>query len=115
RLAPCRRAHGCCDAHRRPLAGCQVAPGGELTVGLDDDAPRDAELARETARGRQAHAGREPSAADALAQRVLELLVQGQAAGAVEFHEYFGALSWSCSLSHYWNCIPSQSCPRVAD
>ena len=47
----------------------QVALGGELRVGLDDHAARDAELAGQRAGGRQAGAGRK--APDRGAERVL--------------------------------------------
>src|SRR6185437_4390450 len=50
----------------------------------------------------------QPSAADVLAQRPLQLLVQWEIAAAVDFQQQFRAYNWSCKGCHYWNCIPDQ-------
>ncbi len=78
RWALARGAHGLGDPHRRPLAGREIALGGELPVGLAHHPARDAELLGEPARGGQARVRGQASRADLLAQRALELLVQRQ-------------------------------------
>jgi hypothetical protein len=54
----------------------EVALGAQLLVGVDDEPPRDAEVAGQHARGRQASAGRETPGADGVAQPGLELAAQ---------------------------------------
>ena len=57
----------------RALAQREVALGRELRVGVDDDAPRDAELAGEVAGRRDAGAGAHGAVADRAAQLLLDL------------------------------------------
>ncbi len=106
------RARGPGDAHGGALARLQVALGAQLTVGLGDDAARDAQLRRKPARGWQPRAGGQATAADVLAKRALQLLVQRQLAGAVEFDQQFRAGNWPIYIEHYWHCITDQ-CRRM--
>ena len=64
------------DARPRALAQAQVALGGELGVGIDGDAPRDAELAGQVARRRNLRAGAQGALADGAAELVLDLRAQ---------------------------------------
>jgi hypothetical protein len=64
------------DAHGRALTRRQVALGRQLPVGLGDDSARDAQRARERARGGHAGLCRQRARADPLAQRALDLHVQ---------------------------------------
>jgi len=58
-----------------------------LLVGLDDEPARDAEVAREHARGRQAGAGREAAGADRGAQPGLELAAERRAVVAAQLDQ----------------------------
>jgi len=63
----------CRHVRARALAQRHVALRAELRVGVDDGSARDAELAREIARGRQAGAGAQRAVADRRAQLRLDL------------------------------------------
>ena len=68
----------------RALAQAQVSLGGELAVGVDDDAAGDAELARQIARRGHARAGLQRAVADRAAELVLDL--RAERGGAVARH-----------------------------
>ena len=93
------RAHRPGDAHGGALARLQVALRAELAVGLGDDPARDAQLAGEPARGGQPRAGGQTPAADVLAQRALELLVQRQLARAIDLDQQLRPGDWT--LQHW--------------
>ena len=67
------RGRGVGHARARALRQVQVALGRELGVGVDDDAPRDAELAGEVARRRHPRAGSQRPVADRAPHAVLDL------------------------------------------
>ncbi len=67
------------DPHRRPLAGLQVALGDELLVGGGDDAAGDPELRGERAAGGQPRPRLQAPLPHRVAQRPLELFVEGDA------------------------------------
>jgi phytoene dehydrogenase-like protein len=97
------------DANRRTLPRLEIALGGELTIGRGDNPARDTELRRQPATRRQLGAGVQPPVADRVAQRALELLVQGQVAAAVDLQQ---EVNWPSATSHDWNCTPGQ-CSRT--
>ena len=72
-LARRARGPGLGDLRARALAQQQVALGGELSVGVHDDAARDAQLARQVARRGHLRAGTEGTVADRYAELVLDL------------------------------------------
>ncbi len=81
---------GRADAGAGPLPRLEVALGGELPVGVDDDAARHAELAGQDARGRQRGPDREAAGANRAAQLALELLAQSPARRPVQRDEQVG-------------------------
>ena len=72
------------DAGAAAAARVEVALGGELRIGLDDDAAGDPELRGQRAGGGQARARGQAAAADGFAQRVLGAGAQRAAGGAGE-------------------------------
>ena len=81
---------GRADAGPGPLPRLEVALGGELPVGVDDDAAGDAELAGQDARGRQRGPDREAAGANRATQLALELLAQSPARRPVQRDEQVG-------------------------
>jgi hypothetical protein len=73
------------DAPELPTSARVLAT--ELLVGLDDDAARHAETACKEARRWQGGISREPSSADPVAYRRLDLAVQGHAVVALELDQ----------------------------
>ena len=76
------------DARGRALAHLEVALAGELLVGGDDGAARDAELCRQGPRRRHGVAGAEHTAEDAAAHALDELHADGCAGGSVEHEQW---------------------------
>ena len=75
------------DHGARPLDGGDVALGRQLLVGVDHDAPGDAEVGGEGPAGREPGARHQPPVADGGAQPVLHLGPQAPAPGPVEIDE----------------------------
>jgi hypothetical protein len=78
------------EPHPRPsaLARLEVAVRGQVGVGRDDDAARDAELGREHARRRQRRSGHQPAVLDRAPQSVLEPFAQPATVGGPEVHQH---------------------------
>src|SRR5687767_308467 len=73
RLRGCRACAGDARHDRRSAwRDGEVPLGGELVVGVGDDAARDAEVVGELARGRQTRAGEETALLDSAAQCLTE-------------------------------------------
>ena len=81
------------DERGGALAGDEVALGAELRVGVDHDAPRHAQFARERARRGQRESRRQPTRTHRVTQLLLELSPQRRAA-TIEADEQF-ELNWS--------------------
>ena len=84
-----RRRRGLGDLRRAARAG-EVALGDELLVGLDDDAARETLGGGECARRWEDGAGAEATAADAIAEGVLELSMERRGAIAVQVQQQLG-------------------------
>ena len=87
------------DPRPGTLPDDQVALGGELGVGVDGDAARHAELAREVARRGDQGAGVQRAVADRPAQAVLDLGAQCLRGVATDVEEQF---NWSHILHRKW-------------
>ena len=72
------------NAGRRRAPRDDEALGGEPVERLQHRGPRDAEIARELARRRQANARRELAGEDAIARRAVDLLVQRNIIARIE-------------------------------
>jgi hypothetical protein len=77
----------------RALPEGEVALRGELRVGVDGDAARDAELAGEVAGRGDARAGLEPAVADRGAELILDLPAERPRAVAVDGEEQLERLT----------------------
>ena len=92
----------------RALAGHQITLGAQLRIGLQHHSARDPERGRERPRGRQPRSQRQATAADVVAQRVLQLLVEGRAGVRLERHEQLRPGNWLPVKRHNWTLTPSQ-------
>ena len=90
------------DARPRALAQAQVALGGELAVGVDDDAAGDAELAREVAGRRHARAGLQRAVADRAPELVLDLRAERGAGRPATPRAAARAADWSRPQAPNW-------------
>ena len=75
------------DARRAARRAGEVALGGQLRVGLDDDAARHAQLGGERAGRGEGGRGRQAAVADRLAERLLQLVVERVRVVAIQDHE----------------------------
>ena len=102
------------------LARDQIALGEQLRVGVDDQPPRDLQIARQRARGGQAAAGRQRAVAHQLAQAVLQLRAPAPAAQldrAAPGRNWYPFLlwpDWSLFGVHLWARVALMSATRAA-